>query len=151
MSKQCNTIIKTIQNSPRRNISLRYWTRLAGRVNTLFAKKLYNFTKNEVERIFLFFFLFFTCSKFIHRNDRGRSCKLIRNTDQSSNGNKNKINQPIQHHHLRLSLSHELAFFPRPTTCHADSATFRRVHSSRGKTMQNRLITGQVDSFHGGQ
>lgn len=112
MSKQCNAIIKTIQNSPRRNISLRYWTRLAGRVNTLFAKKLYNFTKTRLNEFFFFFFFFLTCSKFIHRNDRGRSCKLIRNTDQSSNGNKNKINQPIQHHHLRLSLSHELAFFP---------------------------------------
>lgn len=56
MWKQCNTIIKTIQNSPPRNISLRYWTRLAGRVNTTpLTKKLYNFTKTKVERIFLLF------------------------------------------------------------------------------------------------
>lgn len=78
-----------------------------------------------------------------------RSCKLIRNTDRSSNNNKNKINEPIQHHHLRLSLSHELAPSPPGQRVTPTQQIFI-AFTARSKTVQNRLITGQVDSFlHG--
>lgn len=59
-----------------------------------------------------------------------RSCKLIRNTDRSSNNNKNKINEPIQHHHLRLSLSHELA--PSPLANVSRRLSRFSLHSQHG-------------------
>lgn len=111
-----NTIIKRTKHSQCSKYFAKILNEISKRINTLLIKKL----------------LLFSRVKFIHRSgfpDAGRSCKLIRNTDQSSNNNKNKINANSTSSSPPLTFARISSLPPWPT-CHADSADFRCIHST---------------------